>query len=145
VEALEVADRATVLLPKSPIAWARRGQVLRRLGDPETAIESYQKALNLDDTYAWAWNGQGLAFAQLERWDEAISSYELAVYYNERDIWFWHNFGDALIAIGDYGRAVEAFERAAALDPRHESTQQKLRNAREKYDELSHDDEDGEE
>ncbi len=130
-EALGVADRAIALMPKNPVGYARRGQVLRRLGNHESAIESYQKALELDDTYAWAWNGEGLAFAALGKYDEAISCYELAVYYNENDLYFWNNFGDSLMAVKDYAKAVEAYHQALALDPTHETTQQKLKQAQD--------------
>jgi tetratricopeptide (TPR) repeat protein len=112
------------------------------LGDFEAAIESYQKALDLDDTYAWAWNGLGLAFAGLERWDEALSSYELAVHYNPNDLWFWHNYGEALMAAHEMSKAVKAFEQAATLDPNHTLTQQKLQTAQEKAAEMGEDDED---
>jgi len=130
-EAMTVAERAVTIMPNNPVAWARKGQVQRRLGHHADALESYLKALELDDAYAWAWNGKGLALAGLKRWDEAIEAYEMAVQNNANDLWFWNNYGEALMAVGDYASAVTSYERAAAIDPRHEITQSRLKQARD--------------
>jgi len=43
-EAMDVANRAMLMLPKNPVSWARRGQVLRRRGEHQASVESYQRA-----------------------------------------------------------------------------------------------------
>ena len=128
---LHAAGHDVILLARGPHLDA----VLRRVGENEQAIESYQRALEIDDTYAWAWNGQGLAFAALQRWDEALACYELAVHYHEHDSWFWHNYGEALLNIGDYQEAIAAFERALEINPEHQHSQNKLAEARQRLEE----------
>lgn len=133
-EAMIVAERATTTMSRNAVAWARKGQVQRRLSNYEGAYESYLKALELDPTYAWAWNGKGLALAGLSRWQEAVAAYEQAVRYNMNDLWFWNNYGEALMAIKDYKKAVEAYQQAAAIDAHHEVTLQRLKQARDLLD-----------
>ena len=125
-EALGIVDDALQIQPENANLWARRGQVLRRLGDNQAAIDSYQRALELDDSYAWALNGQGLAFGAANRWAEALACYELAIYYNETDSWFWHNYGEALMMLAKYDDAAEAFQQALEINPSHEQSREKL-------------------
>jgi tetratricopeptide (TPR) repeat protein len=134
-EALTLMDEALRALPENPVAWARHGQVLRRSGDFDSAIYSYRKALDLDPTYAWAWNGLGLSYAALGQWSPALECYREAVRFNPDDVWFWYNFGDALLTTGERKSAAAIFERALALDPSHEPSQRKLRQARGQPDE----------
>jgi superkiller protein 3 len=107
---------------------------LRRAGDPLAAVESYERALELDPKYAWAWNGLGLAYVALNRWSDALSAYEQAVHLNPDDVWFWHNLGDAWMMLDHDERAVDAFERALEIDPAHEQTRRKLQQARDRLD-----------
>lgn len=130
-DAMKVADHAVSMMPRNAVAWARKGQVQRRLSNYEGALESYLKALEIDPTYAWAWNGKGLALAGLSRWPEAITAYEKAVTHNMNDLWFWNNYGEALMAVKDYRKAVDAYTRASTIDPRHEVTRQRLKQARD--------------
>ncbi|MFQ3566214.1 MAG: tetratricopeptide repeat protein [Aggregatilineales bacterium] len=130
-EALELVDQALKAMPKNAAAWARRGQVLRRSGDHAAAIESYQRAVELDPNYAWAWNGQGLSHMALGQPDQAVTCFENAVVKNPTDIWFWLNYGDAWLLLGDAERAVEIFQQALQLDPGHEPTRRKLKQAQD--------------
>lgn len=130
-EALLVIDGALRALPENPIAWARHGQVLRRMGAYDGALASYRQALDFDPTYAWAWNGLGMARAALGQWQDALEAYREAVRFNPNDPWFWYNFGDALLAVGERKSAAAMFEQALALDPRHEAALRKLRAAQD--------------
>ena len=133
-EALAAIERATAALPDNPTGWARRGQVLRRLSDNRKAVESYRRAIEIEGAYGWAWNGLGLAYAALNQWDDALTAYAEAVKHHPDDAWFWHNYGDAWMMTENYERAVDAFERALRIDPGHEPTRRKLKQARDHLD-----------
>ena len=126
LDALDVIDCGARALPNNPTAWARRGQVLRRLSRYDQAVESYNRAIELDPSYAWAWNGRGLAYARSTAGKTRSTTTNRRRLLNGDDVWFWHNYGEALTTVGAYERAVEIFERALALDPTHEPTRRKL-------------------
>jgi tetratricopeptide (TPR) repeat protein len=117
--------------PNNHTAWARRGQVLRRMRRYEDSITSYERAVALDPTYAWAWNGKGLCLSALNRWAEAAECYQAALEHDQRDVWFWHNYGEAMAQLGQLDEAEEIFEQALSVDPHHQPTIQKLRKLRE--------------
>ncbi len=93
------------------------------------AVESYQRSLEIDPTYAWAWNGLGLAYSALDALVDATVCFEKATTFNGDDAWFWHNRGDALLRLGDCEQAAEMLQRALELDPQHEPSREKLARA----------------
>jgi len=129
-EALEVIDGALKHADNNPILWARRGQVLRRLKQFEDAVASYEKALNLDPSYAWAWNGCGLCYSAMGNWEQAKVCYQTAIECDDSDVWFWHNYGDAFFRLEDYDEAEAAFVRALEVNPKHKPTIEKLDDLR---------------
>ena len=54
--------------------------------------------------------------------------------FNPDDAWFWHNYGDTWLMIENYERAVAALERALAIDPAHEPTRRKIKQAQDHLD-----------
>jgi tetratricopeptide (TPR) repeat protein len=131
IEALRVAEAGAAALPESAPAWARLGQVQRRLSQFQNAVVSYERAVELDPRYGWAWNGLGLAHTALNHADQSAEAFAQAVRFNPDDVWFWRNYGDALILLDACERATLAFERALALEPDHLPTVQKLALARD--------------
>ncbi len=125
-DALRVAEMAVQAMPGSAPAWARLGQVQRRLNRFDAAVNSYERAVDINSHYGWAWNGLGLAHTALNHADQSAAAFAEAVRYNPDDVWFWRNYGDALILLDACERAALAFERALALEPGHVPTVQKL-------------------
>lgn len=130
-DALRVAEAAVAALPDSAPAWARLGQVQRRLSRFDAAVASYERAVGIDPRYGWAWNGLGLAHSALNHTDQSAEAFAEAVRFSPEDVWFWRNYGDALLLLDACERAMLAFERALALEPEHTSTVQKLALARD--------------
>jgi tetratricopeptide (TPR) repeat protein len=126
-DALTVIDLVVSRIPDRSIAWAHRGQILRRLGRYEDAIASYDHATELDPQYAWAWNGKGLAFAATGDWLNAKKCYGEALAHNPDDVWVWHNYGEAVFQTGDLNEAITAYEQALQRFPNNQSIIQKLR------------------
>lgn len=124
-DAARFSEQAVLHLPDNAQAWARRGQVQRRLSDHAGAAVSYGRAVEIDPTYAWAWNGLGLALMQRQQFDTAYDAFNTATVLHPGDLWFWHNVGDALLHLDLPDRAIEKFDRALEIDPHHEPTLRK--------------------
>ncbi|MCC6566590.1 MAG: tetratricopeptide repeat protein [Chloroflexi bacterium] len=125
-EALQVATTLIDYAADSSVAWARHGQVLRRLHRYQDALGSYERALLLDPRYAWAWNGKGMSLFALERYDEALACYEQATTLAPGDPWFWYNYGEALMRMGDIEGAKRRYRSALQADPRHQASKERL-------------------
>jgi len=74
-EALDSANRAVEISPKSAIAWYNRGVALLALNQPEEAIKSYNRAvkLNPEDAYAW------IALEKAKKYEAAIAAFDKAL------------------------------------------------------------------
>jgi tetratricopeptide (TPR) repeat protein len=79
-EALVCFDRVIELSPKHAAdAYVRRGMVYERLQQTEAAIESYDKAIETDDTLTLAYLYKGAICNRLQRFREALECYESAL------------------------------------------------------------------
>jgi TolB-like protein/class 3 adenylate cyclase len=66
-------DQAVALNPNLWIAWSCRGFVALMCGDPERAIESFDRIIRLsplDSSRIWAWTGSSFANFHLGRYEE---------------------------------------------------------------------------
>ncbi|HIK17911.1 MAG TPA: tetratricopeptide repeat protein [Leptolyngbyaceae cyanobacterium M33_DOE_097] len=78
-EALDSANRAVEINPKSAIAWYNRGVALLALNQPEEAIKSYNRAVKLNPEDAYAWTGQGMALEKAKKYEAAIAAFDKAL------------------------------------------------------------------
>ena len=96
-QAQSLLDQALKLDSRNARAWAKHGQVLRRMHKLDDALQSYTKAVELDPNYAWAWNGRGLTLAALGQQEDAIYCFRKATELDRTDVWYAYNLGDALV------------------------------------------------
>lgn len=76
---LQAADRALSWRSDLVTGWIYRGLALRSRGDTTGALESLQKARNLDPSKAETHNNLGSVYADLGRLDEAKKAFEQAL------------------------------------------------------------------
>ncbi|MBA7712318.1 hypothetical protein ES703_121292 [subsurface metagenome] len=58
-----------------------------RLGRDEEALESYDKAIEINPDYELAWYNRGVSLEQLDRDEEALESYDRVIKINpENDL-----------------------------------------------------------
>jgi adenylate cyclase len=72
---MEMADRAVALNPNSFAAWNSRGRVYLIAGQPEEAIQSFERAIRMspvDPRLHSTFAGMGSAFIELGRFEKAI-------------------------------------------------------------------------
>lgn len=98
------------------VSWNHLGNAYRGLSRFEEAIEAYQQAIELDDTYVAPWNSLGRIYVEQERPQEAIDAYRQSIKLDASDARPWNSLGNIYHAQERYDAAVEAFKQAVALD-----------------------------
>ena len=113
-KALKLASIAVKRLPNRSGAWNTLGRVQLQMGKRKDAIESFEKAVDLNPKNSYARNNLGLALIYDKRFEEAADTLEQAVELEPVEAFMWNNLGmayeqldrldDARVA---YGNAVE--------------------------------------
>jgi tetratricopeptide (TPR) repeat protein len=104
-----------------PIGFYNIGNALARLGDTDTAIDAYRKAIKQrHGNYARAFNNLGVMFLRQGRWDEAQEAIATALRlenfrYSEAS----YNLGRVYAARGEADLAIREWSRALAVEPDH--------------------------
>ncbi|KAI9680348.1 MAG: hypothetical protein M1829_001234 [Trizodia sp. TS-e1964] len=108
---------------KKAIWHARLGKLLREGGYIDEAINSFEKAISLDDTLGLAFGGLGISHGLKRNYKEAINSV-LKAQELLQDPKFWHSlvYHYRLLAewskeLDDYDEAVNYYAKFVALDP----------------------------
>jgi tetratricopeptide (TPR) repeat protein len=118
IDELRVWSRAERL---DPVGFYNLGNALARLGDTETAIEVYRKAIKQrHGNYARALNNLGVVLLRQGRWDEAqealLSALRLENFrYSEAS----YNLGRLYSMRGEADLAIREWTRALAVQPDH--------------------------
>jgi tetratricopeptide (TPR) repeat protein len=104
-----------------PIGFYNIGNALARLGDTDTAIDAYRKAIKQrHGNYARALNNLGVMFLRQGRWDEAQDEFTAALRlenfrYSEAS----YNLGRVYSARGEADLAIREWTRALTAQPDH--------------------------
>lgn len=109
----------TDTLAKNPESWLAHnnlGAALSARGEP-SAVEHYQKALQLNPNYALAWNNYGKTFLDAGNFDEAASRFARAVELDPNDVTFRNNLGSVLLRQGKTDEAIVQYRKAVLLAP----------------------------
>ncbi len=101
----------------SAAAHYRHANLLKDRGEFETALASYDSALELAPDHAHAWCNRAVVLGQLGRSAEALTSYERAIELDPSDSLALCNRGYLLIALGRKDAALESLSRALAIAP----------------------------
>ena len=104
----------------------------------EAAIDAYDKAINIDPTYAAAYNNRGLAKASLGRYDEAFADYDEAIQINPNYSSAYNNRGLAKASLERYDEAIANYDKAIELKSGFAEAYNNRGNAKfklERYDE----------
>jgi tetratricopeptide (TPR) repeat protein len=104
-----------------PIGFYNIGNALARLGDTDTAIDAYRKAIKQrHGNYARALNNLGVMLLRQGRWDEAQSEFASALRLeNLRYAEASYNLGRVYSARGEADLAIREWTRALNTQPDH--------------------------
>ena len=125
-EVLQALERATTKMTPAMLAGtmqsapdplvdqAYRAYSQKRLDE---AMTLYNRALQKDNTNAFAWQGYGLTQGLRAQHQDALTSFERALQLNPTLVTSWNGKGTALSRLRRHQEALVAFERAIELDP----------------------------
>lgn len=100
---------------------SRLTQEAERLGktDPDLAIETYRRALALDDSAHNAWNNLGMLYMERGNYADAVAAYQVAADLIPGDPRPLYNIGIAYQRNGWGEEAFRNFAQALERDPSH--------------------------
>ena len=102
--------------PDYDIPWYSKGAALISLGRFEEAIESLDKAIEINPLNEITWNNKGNALSRLGRHREAIDCYDRALKVNPNYEVAWNNKGNAYARIGRLEDALKCYDRAISIN-----------------------------
>ncbi|MGL5059788.1 MAG: tetratricopeptide repeat protein [Microcoleus sp.] len=85
--------------------------------DNEGALESFDRALQMQSDHYKAWFGRGMALGNLERHQEALARFDRALAVQPNASFGWHNRAIALGKLGRHLDALNSFDRALEFNP----------------------------
>ncbi len=118
-EALQAADDAVSLDPRSPSTWAHRGYVQSAAGCQSAALADYDRSLSLAPHAATTYLFRGNGWAWQRKFVFALEDYDHAIDRFGSDLAFsvFHNRGVARLLSGDRIGARSDFDRAERMRP----------------------------
>ena len=114
--AITSSEKLLDIKPDLHEAWVARGVALSALGRKEEAVQSYDKALDINPDYH-AWCARGIALSDLGRKEEAIQSFDKAVDIKPDYHEAWYNRGVVLSALGRKEETIQSYDKAVDIKP----------------------------
>ncbi len=93
--------------------WYQGKQLLTK--NPQAALNSFTKAIDLKPESVLAWSGRGDALYKLELYSEALEAYYEAAELDSTDFSNWKKQGDVLYSLERFTEAIAAYDRALEL------------------------------
>jgi tetratricopeptide (TPR) repeat protein len=116
-EAEAALTKAVILRPRLPEGWYELGNVHLGTGKFESALQDYNRALQMDPQNATYCAYAGKALSKLNRHAEAVQFYRQAIQMDS-DLWEAHfALGDELAAAGQFSEAGNEYEQVIKLRP----------------------------
>lgn len=98
--------------------WFNKGQELQRNNSNEEAIKAFDKAIDLNKSYAFALGGKGSAMFSMGKYEDAIVAWNKAIAI-EHDEFFsgslWERIGNAQEILGKKNESAIAYKNALEL------------------------------
>ena len=96
--------------------YRRRGRAYRYLKDYPRAIQDYNRAVELNPTYAIAHSDRGRAYRALKDYQNALSALDRTLELDSHYTWAYNERGLTYYDLKDYPRAIQDYNRAVELD-----------------------------
>jgi pentatricopeptide repeat protein len=93
------------------------GSIQKKLGDSESAMASYRKAMTYTFNDAAAYNTMARAFAEAELYEEAVQAYQEIIRISPRNVTAYGVMADTYAKLKRYPEALEAYRHAVDLKP----------------------------
>ena len=115
-EAHRAFDYATLINPKSILAYTQKATCLEKLEDFEEAIKVYEETLILDDSAAYTYLKIGSCYVKLGKPFKALKSFHQSLHEDPQLDQSWVATSDLYESIGNYEEALYYLNRALDLD-----------------------------
>ncbi|GFE68601.1 tetratricopeptide repeat protein [Chroococcus sp. FPU101] len=109
-----ISERYQTLENKAAL-WFEVGRIYAAEQNWEEAIQSYDKAIELQPDNYNALNLRGIALRELGRLEEAIVSFDQAIEIQSNDSVAWNNKGIVLHKLGRFDESIQSYKHALAL------------------------------
>lgn len=115
-EAIAAYSKAVNRSPDQPQPYRLRANAFKELGDYDSALEDYTRALELVPDAYW-FNRRGLAYEETKQFEQAAADYARAIELDPAWAIAYNNRGFIKLNLKDYSGAKKDFEKAISLDP----------------------------
>jgi tetratricopeptide (TPR) repeat protein len=95
------------------------GRFLFNQGNFYEALQAFNKAIDLNQSYTAAWVNKGITLNRLNKCDDALIAYDKAIGYDSKDPIAWFNKGNTLYMMGNYKESLQAYKNATDIDPNY--------------------------
>ena len=116
-EELACYKQLSEFIPNEWSVWFRMADIELELGRFRSALQKYDRALELQKDLVPAYIHRAIALAMLDRFKEAIKSAEAATKLEPKNVQAWLILGDVNIRAQKHKSAMKALNRASELDP----------------------------
>lgn len=115
-DAIPLLESGIKLAPQRPDLHAALGESYFMAGKTESAVEQFQKLIELDPT-ARSYAFMGLSYRHLGRFDQALTYFEQGLKQDPRNVSCLFNVGYIEERQGNYSKAEDMFQRALRSNP----------------------------
>ncbi|MEG4916696.1 tetratricopeptide repeat protein [Microcoleus sp. B7-D4] len=115
VSALNLANKLVAIRGKAR-DWLEKGRCLDNLERYDEALESFDRAIELDPNDLSALVLRGYVLHKLKRYDEALASFDRAIELDANNHLAWAKRGYVLHKLKRYEEALVSYDRAIKLD-----------------------------
>ena len=114
-DALELVNHLIIIDPHNSGNFNNQGLVFKEVGDFNSAILSFDKAIKIDPKFVDAYFNSAVTFDALSLYDRAINHYDSVIKLDKDDYLAWVNRGVALKRLGHTLEALHSYKNALSI------------------------------
>ena len=121
-QAQKALDSIDIILkdyPNESLLFNIRGACYAALGQLDSAVENYEKAVYINPDYAKAHYNLGGAFQEIDQLDNSVMSYENALALEPENAEAHNNLGNVLKELNKLDAAVDCYKKAISINPNY--------------------------
>ena len=101
----------------TPETWCAVGNSFSLAREHDQAIAAFKRAIQIDESFAYAWTLMGHEYIANEEFDAALSSFRKSVTADKRSYAGWYGLGRSLERMGKLEDAERHYRIAAQINP----------------------------
>lgn len=106
------------LYPENAAGWSNRGNSKISQNKSQSALEDYNKAVELAPNFPDPYLNRGAALEGLGKWEEAIADYNRVLEIDPKDAAAYNNRGNAKAGLGKWNEAIADYQTAMNVNSR---------------------------